>query len=160
MAKTFFNDPTGEEHNGMPTFTWGQAPRDVYATRRQLAARGLRKGGQDVAAEMHCYIHGRERVVYLYRIDLAKPQFAKTPAKLAAVQTAAKSRYRCDGPCGRRWPELEYIPRFGTCNDCRDGKYIAPAAPVETCAELAVSSAEIERLIAQADTEAGSKERG
>jgi hypothetical protein len=128
----FFNDPTGEDHNGMPTFTWDMAPRDVYATRRQLAAMGLRKGGQDVAAEIHCYIKGKFRVVYLYRIDLAKPQFAKTPAKLAAVQTAAKSRYKCDGPCRRRWPEMEYIPRFGICNDCRDSQY----APTPATREL------------------------
>ncbi len=123
MATTIINDPTGEQHNGMPTFTWGCAPRDVYATRRQLAKMGLRKGGQDIAAVIVANIKRRRRQIHLYRIDLAKPQFTKTPAKLAAVQTAAKSRYRCDGPCGRRWPELEYIPRFGICFDCAAGEY-------------------------------------
>jgi hypothetical protein len=124
MGKTVINDPTGENNNGMPTFSWGCAPKDVYATRRQLAKMGLRKGGQDVAAVIpNAYLFGRRRTVYLYRIDLAKPQYTKTPAKLAAVQTAANSRKTCDGPCQRRWPELDYVPREGLCEDCRDGKY-------------------------------------
>jgi|SRR5690349_8464650 len=121
--KIVINDPTGEHHDGMPTFSWGMAPAAVYATRRQLAEMGLRKAVREHAAEVHGYCKGKWTIMYLYRIDRAKPQFAKTPAKLAAVQTAAKSRYKCDGPCKRRWPELEYIPRFGLCHDCRDGKY-------------------------------------
>jgi hypothetical protein len=56
----------------------------------------------------------------LYRRDLAKPQFAKTPAKLAAVWIAAQSRRRCV-ECPRT--DLDYIPRqgapaFGRCWDC------------------------------------------
>lgn len=50
MSPTFglCYDPTGSVH-GIPTFPWRFAP-DGYATRRQLRARGLRPGGQPVAA--------------------------------------------------------------------------------------------------------------
>lgn len=123
MARTIINDPTGELNDGMPTFTWGCAPRDVYATRRQLAAMGLRKGGQDVAAVMYGWCHGVRTEMHLYRIDQAKPRRPFTPAKLEAVWKAARSRYKCDGPCNRKWPEMEIIPRGGLCEDCRDGKY-------------------------------------
>lgn len=117
------NDPTGERHNGMPTFAWGTVDRKKYATRRQLAAMGLRIGGQDVAAEMHGWCKGHRQIAYLYLIALAKPQFTKTPAKQAAVWTAARSRYKCDGPCNRRWPNMQVIPRGGLCDQCRAGNY-------------------------------------
>jgi hypothetical protein len=122
--RVIIEDPTGERY-GLPTYHWGHAPEGL-ATRRQLAKMGLRKGGQDVAAQM---LRARKRrpaeplTAYLYRIDLALPRRPFTEAKLAAVWTAAHSRKKCDGPCGRRWPELEYVPRFGLCNECRDGKY-------------------------------------
>lgn len=108
-------DPTGELH-GIPTYIWGMAPEGL-ATRRQLAAMGLRKNGQAPVAQVR-----RGRLIgYLYRIDLAAPQFTKTPAKLAAVHTAARSRQKCAGPCGRT--DLGYIPRqaapcWGVCWDC------------------------------------------
>ena len=117
-------DPTGDRY-GLPTFRWGHAP-EGYATRRQLAAMGLRAGGQDVAAQL---LRARRRrptqplTAYLYRIDLAKPRRPFTEAKRAAVWTAAHSRKKCDGPCGRKWPELVYVPRFGVCEECRDGKH-------------------------------------
>jgi hypothetical protein len=116
VARTIINDPTGERY-GIPTFTWGSAPRNIYATRRQLTAMGLRKAGQDVAAEMHGHCHGVPTVMYLYRIDLAKPRRPWTPAKQAAVQAAANSRKKCDS-CGARWPQLDYVPRAGICNPC------------------------------------------
>lgn len=117
------NDPTGERHNGMPTFSWGCVDRTKYATRRQLTALGLRKGGQDVAAEMWGWCKGHKQVVYFYLISEAKPRRPWTPAKQAAVTKAARSRYRCDGPCRRVWPEMEVIPRGGMCDDCRAGRY-------------------------------------
>lgn len=123
--RIIIEDPTGERY-GLPTYHWNHAPEGL-ATRRQLAKMGLRKGGQEIAAQM---LRARKRkpqnplTAYLYRIDLAKPQYTKTPAKLAAVWTAARSRYKCDGPCGRRWPELDYIPRAGYfCNQCEAGEY-------------------------------------
>lgn len=110
------------EHHPIPTYRWRNAPAGL-ATRRQLAALGLRKGGQDPVAQM---LRPRVRrptqplTAYLYDIGKAKPQFTKTPAKLAAVWTAAHSRKQCTGPCARRWPALTYVPRDGICEDCRD----------------------------------------
>ncbi|HEX8347758.1 MAG TPA: RRQRL motif-containing zinc-binding protein [Actinoplanes sp.] len=125
MAKTIINDPTGERSpDGLPTFVWGCAPRDQYATRRQLAAMGLRKGGQDVAALMHGWCHGVRTVMHLYRIDLAKPRRPWTAAKQAAVQKAANARKKCDA-CERRWPELQYVPHNGVCNPCTDAAQYA-----------------------------------
>lgn len=43
-------DPTGARY-GIPTYPWRLAPAG-YATRRQLRARGLRPGGQPVAAQL------------------------------------------------------------------------------------------------------------
>jgi hypothetical protein len=63
-------DPTGARH-GIPTYPWRCAP-DGLATRRQLRARGLRPGGQPVAAQV---LRPRYRrgplVAYLYRLDKA-----------------------------------------------------------------------------------------
>lgn len=119
MAKTIINDPTGERHNGLPTFTWGSADKKVYATRRQLGRLGLRKAGQDVAAVMYGWCHGVPTEMHLYLIDLAKPRRPWTPAKQQAVQTAANARKKCD-KCGARWPQLQYVPHNGVCNDCTD----------------------------------------
>ena len=44
-------DPTGARY-GIPTYPWRLAP-DGLATRRQLRARGLRPGGQPIAAQVH-----------------------------------------------------------------------------------------------------------
>lgn len=113
-------DPTGEVY-GLPTFPWEQAPEGL-ATRRQLSARGLRPGGQSPAAQI---VRPRRRrpaqplVAYLYRVDQAAPKRPFTPAKQAAVRTAARSRQVCAGPCGRR--DLGYIPPKYTgfrCWDC------------------------------------------
>lgn len=108
-------DPTGELH-GIPTFVWGQAPSGLL-TRRQLAAKGLRKNAQAPAAQVR---RGR-LIAFLYQEALAAPQFTMTEAKRAAVIHAARSRQRCTGPCART--DLGYIPRqvapcWGRCWDC------------------------------------------
>lgn len=108
-------DPSGERY-GIPAFHRNSWPAG-YATRRQLAEKGLRKGGQEPAA----WLISRGRIfAYLYLIEKAKPQFRKTPAKLAAVWTAARSRQRCH-QCERTG--LGYVPQqtapaWGRCNDC------------------------------------------
>ncbi len=48
-----FWDPEGAEY-GIPTYPRRLAPEGL-ATRRQLRARGLRPGGQDVAAQILWY---------------------------------------------------------------------------------------------------------
>ncbi|MEU3658616.1 RRQRL motif-containing zinc-binding protein [Streptomyces sp. NPDC032940] len=93
----------------LPVFRWRLAP-DGYATRRQLRARGLRPGGQDVAAQLERPRRRRGPLVaYLYRVDLAKPVRPMTPARWAALDAANRARR--------------------TCPECRtDAGYIIPAA--------------------------------
>ncbi|MFD8391185.1 RRQRL motif-containing zinc-binding protein [Streptomyces sp. NPDC059680] len=92
LAECF--DPTGARH-GIPTYPWRLAPAGL-ATRRQLRARGLRPGGQPVAAQI---LRPRRRrgplVAYLYRIDQAKPVRPMTEAKRRALQCAMRARRTC-----------------------------------------------------------------
>ncbi len=111
-----FYDPSGE-HYGLPTYPYRWAP-DGLLTVRQLRARGLRPGGQDIAAQI-LWRKGR-RVAYLYRADLAKPKRTATPAQRAAIERALTARRTC--------PECKqvkdhYIPRrYGECFDCHYGE--------------------------------------
>ncbi|WP_406273659.1 hypothetical protein OHT93_26025 [Streptomyces sp. NBC_00191] len=98
MSPTFGKcyDPNGTVH-GVPTFPWRFAP-DGYATRRQLRARGLRPGGQPIAAQVMRRCRGRKAgvlVAYLYRIDQAKPVRPMTPAKRLALAKAMAARRWC-----------------------------------------------------------------
>lgn len=109
-----FYDPNAERFP-IPTYPYRWAPED-YATRRQLRTLGLRPGGQDIAAQI-LWRRGK-RVAYLYRLDLAKPKRAATPAQLAAVAKALKARRTC-GSCRQVKPY--YIPtRWGECIDCHE----------------------------------------
>ncbi|MCZ4608863.1 hypothetical protein O3S80_34920 [Streptomyces sp. Lzd4kr] len=100
----------------IPTYPWRLAP-DGLATLRQLRARGLRPGGQDVAAQME---RPRQRraplVAYLYAIDKAKPVRPMTPAKWAALAKANTARRTCP-ECGR---DADYVipPSLGMCVTC------------------------------------------
>ncbi|MGW2044136.1 RRQRL motif-containing zinc-binding protein [Streptomyces sp. NPDC001858] len=101
----------------LPVFRWHLAP-DGYATRRQLRARDLRPGGQDVAAQLE---RPRRRgrpplVAYLYRVDLARPVRPMTPAKWAALAKANAARRRCP-ECGQ---DAGYVipPTLGSCVTC------------------------------------------
>ncbi|MFG2574523.1 RRQRL motif-containing zinc-binding protein [Streptomyces sp. NPDC048481] len=82
--------------SALPVFRWHLAP-DGYATRRQLRARGLRPGGQDVAAQLErARRRGRPPLVaYLYRIDLAKPVRPMTSRKWGALALAMLARRTC-----------------------------------------------------------------
>ncbi|MBR8643745.1 hypothetical protein KEF29_41230 [Streptomyces tuirus] len=89
-------DPSGARF-GVPTFPWRFAP-DGYATRRQLRARGLRPGGQPVAAQVMRRHRGRKagvQVAYLYRIDLAKPVRPMTSRRCGALALAMLARRTC-----------------------------------------------------------------
>ncbi|MEV5310537.1 RRQRL motif-containing zinc-binding protein [Streptomyces sp. NPDC052610] len=102
----------------LPVFRWRLAP-DSYATYRQLRARGLRPGGQPVAAELQRPRRRRGPLVaYLYRVDLAKPVRPMTDAKRAALAKANAARRLCPA-CGR---DAGYvIPSWlGTCVSCAD----------------------------------------
>lgn len=113
---TQFYDPDGERH-GLPTYPYHWAPRGLY-TARQLRARGLRPGGQQIAAQILWRHRKRPRVAYLYREDLAKPKRTATPAQLIAIGKALQARRTCPA-CGHE--KDYYIPRsLGECNDCHD----------------------------------------
>ncbi|MFB1046304.1 RRQRL motif-containing zinc-binding protein [Streptomyces chrestomyceticus] len=102
----------------LPVFRWRLAP-DGYATRRQLRARGLRPGGQPVAAQLERPRRRRGPLVaYLYRIDLARPVRPMTPGRRAALDAAMRARRTCPG-CRR---DAGYVipTSLGTCVPCAD----------------------------------------
>ncbi|MFE1931352.1 RRQRL motif-containing zinc-binding protein [Streptomyces sp. NPDC059474] len=88
-------DPTGARY-GIPTFPWRLAP-DGMATRRQLRARGLRPGGQPIAAQVMRANRraGGVQVAFLYRLDRAKRVRPMTAAKSAALAAAMLARRTC-----------------------------------------------------------------
>jgi hypothetical protein len=112
-----YNDPDGDRY-GIPTFQWRRAP-DGYATVRQLRERGLRPGGQPVAAQVMWHGIGGARVAYLYLLDRAKPKRTATAAQRRAIGRALLARRTCS-TCG--WLQPYYIPRsLGECLDCARG---------------------------------------
>ncbi|MFF9117264.1 RRQRL motif-containing zinc-binding protein [Streptomyces massasporeus] len=100
----------------LPVFRWHLAP-DGYATRRQLRARGLRPGGQDVAATLERPRRRRGPLVaYLYRVDLAKPVRPMTPGRWAALAAANRARRIC--PACRTDAGYVIPASLGTCVPC------------------------------------------
>jgi hypothetical protein len=85
-----FYDPRGTRY-GLPTYPYRFAP-DGLLTIRQLRAKGLRPGGQDVAAQILWRHRKHRRVAYLYRADLAKPKRHATTAQLAAIAKALRAQ--------------------------------------------------------------------
>ncbi|WP_274916541.1 RRQRL motif-containing zinc-binding protein [Streptomyces sp. WZ-12] len=125
MPHPQFWDPDGARY-GIPTYPYHLAP-DGLVTRRQLRARGLRPGGQPVAAQVlwrSRRTRSGVRAAYLYRLDLARPVRPMTPAKWAAVERALAARRTCP-VCGR---DAGYtLPTsLGTCLNC--AKSLALAA--------------------------------
>jgi hypothetical protein len=100
----------------IPTYPWHLAPEGL-ATLRQLRARGLRPGGQDVAAQIERPRRRRAPLVaYLYRIDTAKPVRPMTPAKWAALAKANAARRVC--PECRRDAGYVIPTSLGMCATC------------------------------------------
>lgn len=126
MSPTFGRcfDPTGARY-GIPTFPWRLAP-DGHATRRQLRARGLRPGGQPIAAQLmrRNRRRGGVLVAYLYRVDRAKPVRPMTSRKWGALALAMLARRTCPN-CLR---DAGYVipSSLGMCVTC--------AYPEEQCA--------------------------
>jgi CRISPR/Cas system-associated endonuclease Cas1 len=109
-----FYDPEGNRY-GRPTYPYHWAPPGLL-TIRQLRARNLRPGGQDIAAQILWRHRRQRRVAYLYREDQAKPKRTATTAQLAAIAKALRARRTCP-ICGTEKPYC--IPRSkGECNDC------------------------------------------
>ena len=102
----------------LPVYRWKFAP-DGLATRRQLRARGLRPGGQDVAAQVERPRRRRGPLVaYLYSIEHAKPVRPMTPARWAALAKANAARRLC--PECRRDAGYVIPPALGMCTPCAD----------------------------------------
>ncbi|MFF8951932.1 RRQRL motif-containing zinc-binding protein [Streptomyces sp. NPDC014940] len=100
----------------LPVYRWRLAP-DGYATRRQLRARGLRPGGQEVAAQLERSRRRRPPLIaYLYRVDLAKPVRPMTPARWAALARANAARRIC--PACRRDAGYVIPTSLGMCTPC------------------------------------------
>ncbi|MGW0764791.1 RRQRL motif-containing zinc-binding protein [Streptomyces sp. NPDC002676] len=100
----------------LPVYRWRFAP-DGYATRRQLRARGLRPGGQPVAARLERPRRRRPPLVaYLYRVDLAKPVRPMTPERWAALAKANRARRIC--PQCRTDAGYVIPSSLGTCVPC------------------------------------------
>jgi hypothetical protein len=111
-----FYDPEGQRY-GLPTYPYHWAPAGLL-TARQLRARNLRPGGQDIAAQILWRHRQQRRVAYLYREDQAKPKRRATTAQLMAISKALQARRICP-TCGNEKPYC--IPRSrGECNDCAD----------------------------------------
>ena len=107
--------PCAGRYAGSPVFRYGWAPFGL-ATVRQLAARGLRPAGQDVAGWLVWGRGARPRWAYLYRLDLAKPKRAMTEARWAAIARANAAQRICP-TCGR--DDGYRIPRsLGECWPC------------------------------------------
>lgn len=107
-------DPDGEKY-GIPTYPLHCAPEGL-ATRSQLRARGLRPGGQDVAAQMLWRYPRGIGVAYLYRLDQAKPVRPMTPARWRAHEAMMRPRRICPR-CG---VDAGYVIRtsHGACEAC------------------------------------------
>ncbi|MDF4250464.1 RRQRL motif-containing zinc-binding protein [Streptomyces sp. WMMB303] len=107
----------------LPVYRWRLAP-DGLATRRQLRAKGLRPGGQEVAAVIE---RSRRRrgplVAYLYRIDLAKPVRPMTPARGRALAAALRARRTC--PVCRVVRPYCISRSLGECVHCADAPGLA-----------------------------------
>ncbi|WP_433572835.1 RRQRL motif-containing zinc-binding protein [Streptomyces sp. CA-251247] len=117
MAPASCYDPNGTTY-GIPTFPWRFAP-DGYATRRQLRARGLRPGGQQVVAQVMRRSRRRKSgalAAFLYRVDRAKPVRPMTPAKWAALDRAMTARRTC--PACRMDAGYVIPASLGTCVPC------------------------------------------
>lgn len=89
-----FLEPTGAVH-GLPTYPWRCAPEGL-ATRRQLAAAGLRPGGAAPVAQLMWPRRGDEvGVAYLYDVAAAVPKRKPTEGNLRAVAAMFAARATC-----------------------------------------------------------------
>ncbi len=117
-----FYDPEGTRH-GIPTYPFHYAPEGL-STIRQLRAKGLRPGGQDVQAQILWRHRKQRRVAYLYDEERAKAKREATPAQRTAIEKALTARKTCPS-CGTVKPFC--IPRsLGECLECAEGARCGP----------------------------------
>jgi hypothetical protein len=116
---TRFWDPAGARF-GIPTYPWNLAPAHLL-TFRQLAARGLRPGGQEVAAQILWRSRragGGVRHANLYDVRLALPKRTPSPAQRDALAKALRARRIC--PRCRQDRGYVLPARIGACLICAD----------------------------------------
>ncbi|TCN36858.1 hypothetical protein EV644_11222 [Kribbella orskensis] len=102
----------GRVRDGLPEFTFGQAPRGL-STRRQLRERGLSRGGQEPFARL-TWKRDR-RFAWLYVDDKARAKRTPSDKQLAAVNKALAARKVC-AECG---PVDHYVRTSDQlCGDC------------------------------------------
>ncbi|MGW3351269.1 RRQRL motif-containing zinc-binding protein [Nonomuraea rubra] len=115
-TRTRFWDPSGRRY-GIPTYPRKKTPPHLR-TLRQLAAEGLRPGGQGPQAQvLWCSrLAGppRVRAEYLYDVRLALPK--RTPNRRTRATKASRSRRTCP-EC---LTEVGYAPHLGVCLDCAE----------------------------------------
>ena len=99
-----------------PVFRFGWAPAGL-ATRRQLAALGLRPGGQQPWGRIE-WRAGR-RFADLYVIADAAPKRPVTPGKAAALAAAMRARRTCTR-CGTEADYCLPVSLGRRCLDCLD----------------------------------------
>ncbi|MFB7764237.1 RRQRL motif-containing zinc-binding protein [Streptomyces xiamenensis] len=117
------DDPEGREH-GIPTYPWRQVPRG-YATKRQLAALGLRPGSRQPVMQALC--RGGRRVAFFYAISDALPKRVPTLAQEEALDRAMAARQTCPH-CRVRYPYCLPLRTVGSCAPCADSGGLAQAA--------------------------------
>jgi hypothetical protein len=88
-----FYDPDGTRY-GLPTYPYRCAP-DGLLTMRQLRAKGLRPGGQDIVAQILWRHRRQRRVAYLYREDRSKPSATTAPTGGTDDAPAARTSIHC-----------------------------------------------------------------
>lgn len=112
--------------DGVILLSWGIAPRDKLATRRQLRAMGKRPGGQDPAAVLYFRCRKAATRVYanLYLVERAKPVRPMTQARRAALAKAMTARRTCR-QC-REVAEAELPRAYRVCEPCRYRLGLAP----------------------------------
>ncbi|MPY79807.1 MAG: hypothetical protein GEV04_15325 [Actinophytocola sp.] len=105
--------------DGVILLSYGIAPRDKLATRRQLRTMGLRPGGQNPVALLYFRYRPAHTQVFaeLFLIERAKPVRPMTDAKRRALGKALLARRTCR-QCGEIGPvELPRTNRV--CEPCR-----------------------------------------
>ncbi|MFD9966177.1 RRQRL motif-containing zinc-binding protein [Amycolatopsis sp. NPDC058986] len=110
--------------DGLPVLAWGWAPREIFATYRQLRAMGRRPGGHAPVACLR-FQHRREGLraqdfALLYLVSRSVPKRTATNDQLNAIALALQARRICQrgrGGCGEEQTYyLSTISRL--CSDC------------------------------------------
>lgn len=124
MSAPAFLDPDGSRY-GLPTFPWGWTrvfDADL-ATRKQLAAMGLRPGTTEPIAQLMWRSRRAKdgvRTAALYRISQAKPKLPMTSGRARALAAAMRARRTCP-TC--RQVFIYCIPTsLGQCPSCHQGQ--------------------------------------